>query len=36
MNATFFQGIGASALGLDLEGLAGAQEANSRKDADGR
>jgi AcrR family transcriptional regulator len=36
MSATFFQGVGASALGLDLEELAEAQEAKSRKDGAGR
>lgn len=37
MNATFFQGIGAVALGLDLEGLAEAQdEAKSRSAGAGR
>jgi hypothetical protein len=36
MNATFFQGVGAAALGLDLEGLAEAQDANSRSAGDGR
>jgi hypothetical protein len=36
MVATFFQGIGAAALGLDLEALAEAQEANSRKAGAGR
>jgi AcrR family transcriptional regulator len=36
MNATLFKGIAASALGLDLEELADAQEANSRKAGAGR
>ncbi len=36
MNETFFKGIAASALGLDLEGLAQAQEAKSRKTGAGR
>jgi AcrR family transcriptional regulator len=36
MNATLFKGIGASALGLDLETLAEAQEAKSRKAGAGR
>jgi len=36
MMATFFRGVGASALGLDLEELAEAQEANSRKTGAGR
>jgi AcrR family transcriptional regulator len=36
MNATLFQGIAASALGLDLQELADAQEANSRKAGAGR
>lgn len=36
MMATFFRGVGASALGLDLEALAEAQAANSRKTGAGR
>jgi AcrR family transcriptional regulator len=36
MNATLFNGIAASALGLDLQELADAQEANSRKAGAGR
>ncbi len=36
MNATLFKGIAASALGLDLEELADAQDANSRKAGAGR
>jgi AcrR family transcriptional regulator len=36
MMATFFRGIAATALGLDLDALAGAQEANSRKAGAGR
>ena len=36
MNATLFKGIAASALGLDLEELADAQEANSRNAGAGR
>jgi AcrR family transcriptional regulator len=36
MNATFFRGIAATAMGLDLEGLAAAQEASSRKEGAGR
>jgi AcrR family transcriptional regulator len=36
MNATLFKGIAISALGLDLEALAEAQEANSRKTGAGR
>jgi AcrR family transcriptional regulator len=36
MNATFFNGIAVSALGLDLEELADAQEARSRKAGAGR
>jgi AcrR family transcriptional regulator len=36
MNATLFRGIAATALGLDLESLAEAQEANSRKAGAGR
>jgi AcrR family transcriptional regulator len=36
MVATFFKGMGATALGLDLEALAEAQEANSRNAGAGR
>jgi AcrR family transcriptional regulator len=36
MNATFFRGIGATALGLDLEALAEAQAAKSRSTDAGR
>jgi len=36
MNETFFKGVAASALGLDLEGLAQGQEAKSRKTGAGR
>jgi AcrR family transcriptional regulator len=36
MMATFFRGVAASAIGLDLESLAEAQEANSRKAGAGR
>jgi AcrR family transcriptional regulator len=36
MNATLFKGIAASAMGLDLEKLGEAQEANSRKAGAGR
>jgi AcrR family transcriptional regulator len=36
MMATFFRGVGVSALGLDLEALAEAQAANSRKTGAGR
>ena len=36
MLATFFRGIAASALGLDLDALAEAQDANSRKAGAGR
>ena len=36
MNATFFAGISASALGLDLQALADAHEAKSRREGAGR
>ena len=36
MMTTFFRGVAASAIGLDLEALAEAQEANSRKAGAGR
>jgi AcrR family transcriptional regulator len=36
MMATFFRGVAASAVGLDLDGLAEVQEANSRKAGAGR
>ena len=36
MKATFFRGVAASAIGLDLDALAEAQEANSRKAGAGR
>jgi hypothetical protein len=36
MNTTFFRGIGASALGLDLEALGEAHEARARKAGAGR
>jgi AcrR family transcriptional regulator len=36
MNTTFFRGVGASALGLDLEALGQAHEAKSRKAGAGR
>jgi AcrR family transcriptional regulator len=36
MMATFFRGVAASAIGLDLEALAEAQEANARKTGAGR